>query len=561
MLKSYIAIAAALCLALLVGACTKTLEEQLSPKDWELSTDASSTYYYLLLEDAKRQNNSTIGEFALEGLLQTDASPQIFVEAANFYWHQGDAERTKQVLQQGLARYPESQELELMLAQLYLAEKQLDDAAATINSYLEKNPDDMLTRQELADILIRNEQYQKALDVLGDIPKDEQGPIILYYLAKAHEGLGKRNLAIKLLKQAVASDSGIIEAWAELAYLYELEQDYGKALATYTHMLEMGESSQELWLRLVDLNLKMGRPDQALALVRKGPADLSFALGAGTLFVDQNYYKQAEQVFLPLTKDNPEAKEVNFYLALLAYRGDKNLDKAISLLEKVPHDNRFYSRALRFRAHLLWERGTSEDKAEALQLAREGRAMFQDDEEFWILEASLLEDQENLSDALNVLEVALKKWPDEPELLFLFGVLLDKTDQKDEALAVMERIVTISPDHADALNYLGYTLADRNQQLDRAYTLLTKAKRLKPDNGYIQDSMAWVLYRMGRLPEAWEEIQQAVKLADSDPIIWEHYGDIAASLGNIQEARTGYEKSLTLNPEDPEAVRRKLEAL
>lgn len=558
MSRTYTTIAAALILALFATSCAKTYEEQLSPEDWEMSQEARSTYYYLLLEDAKRQNDNELGVYALEQLMQTDTSPLIYIEAANFYWHQGDAEKTRKVLLEGLSRHPESQELELMLAQLYLAEKDLDQAAATINSYLEKNPEDTLTRQELADILIRNEEYQQAVDVLEDVPKKDRGAVVLFYLAKANDGLGNRKKALSLLQQSVERDPGLIEAWAELAYLYELQQQYPKALETYMRMLEMGESSQELWLRLVDLNLKNGDPDQALAVIRKGPEELSFALGAGTLFVDQGFYKHAEKVFRPLLESDPEAEEINFYLALLAYRGDKDLDKAVSLLQKVSDTNRFYSRALRFRCHLLWERG---DESEALQLAREGRAMYPDDREFWILEASLLEDMDNLSEAMDVLEVGLNKFPDDPELLFLFGVLLDKTDQKPEAIAVMERIVTINPNHADALNYIGYTLADLGQELDRALELIKKALALKPGNGYIQDSLAWVLYRKGLVQEAWQEIRRAIENAGDDPIIWEHYGDIARDVGETDEARKGYEKALELGPDEPQAVRRKLEAL
>ncbi len=544
--------------ALFAAACSKTVQDRLSPANWELSTEATSTYYYLLLEDAKRQNNSTVGEYALENLLGMNGSPTVYIEAANFYWHQGDADRTRQVLVQGLQHHPRSQELELMLAQLFLADKDLDQAAATIKSYLSKNPEDHLTRQELADILIRSEQYTQALELLEEIPEQDLSAVILYFRAKANAGLGRRATAIELLRRALDLDSGLIEAWAELAYIYELERDFGAAEAAYTRMLDMGESSQELWLRLVDLNLKLGRPDRALALTRRGPQELSFALGAGTLFVDYNQFKHAEDIFLPLLESAPEAQEVNFYLALLAFRGDKDLKKAIALLERVPETNRFHSRALRFRAHLLYETG---DKAGALDLARQGRELFSEDKDFWTLEAGLHEEERNYDQALGVLSQALEQWPQDPELLFLFGVILDKKGSKADALEIMEQVVAQDPQHADALNYLGYTLADENRDLERAHQLIVQALNLKPDNGYIQDSLAWVHYRLGNLEAAWAEIQRAVANADSDPIIWEHYGDIAAALGNREAARKGYTKALQFAPKNPADIEKKLRAL
>jgi tetratricopeptide (TPR) repeat protein len=547
-----------LALILALAACAKTLEERLAPDNWKLTADAESTYYYLLLEDAKRQQNATIGEFALDRLLRSEASPGIYIEAANFHWHQGEGDKTKQVLLQGLEKFPRDPDLELMLAQLYLAEKDLDAATATITSYLEKNPEDSLTRQELADMLIRNEQFQQALDVLQDLTEEQRSPVINFYLAKAHEGLGRRGLAIDLLTRAVSEDSGLFEAWAELAYLHELEQNYVEAEAIYFRMLEMGESSQELWLRLVDLNLKLKNPQKALQLTKQGPNDLSFALGAGTLFVDQGYYKQAQQIFLPLLESKPQAEEVYFYLALLAFKGDKDLPKAIELLEKVPVANRFHNRALRFRSHLLFEIGK---KTEAVETARTGRELYPDQKDFWSLGASLHEEAGEAEKALQLLTEALLKWPDDDELLYLKGVLLDKLDHKAEAMRIMEDIVAQNPEHADALNYIGYTLADQNRELERAFALIQKALQIKPDNGYIRDSLAWILFRLGEIEAAWAEVQSALQLADNDPVIWEHYGDIAATLGYAAQARKGYTKALELGHKDKEAVRTKLETL
>ena len=323
-------------------------------------------------------------------------------------------------------------------------------------------------------------------------------------------------------------------------------------------MLEMGESSQELWLRLVDLNLKLNNPDKALRLTQRGPDDLSFALGAGTLFVDQGYYKHAEKVFLPLLKSQPQADEVYFYLALLAFKGDNDPIKATKLLEKVTFNNKFYSRALRFRSHLLYESGK---KQEAIDAAREGRELFPDQQEFWTLGASLYEDSGDFDKALQLLTEALQNWPDDSELLYLKGIILDKMSRKVEAFSLMEDLISRFPEHADALNYVGYSLAEQNRDLDRAYALVHKALQLKPQNGYIRDSLAWILFIRGEKQQAWAEIRQAVKDTETDPIIWEHYGDIAADQGNPQEARKGYSKALKLRPANIDALQKKLEAL
>jgi len=129
-----------------------------------------------------------------------------------------------------------------------------------------------------------------------------------------------------------------------------------------------------------------------------------------------------------------------------------------------------------------------------------------------------------------------------------------------QGLAIMEKIISLDPEHADALNYVGYTLADKKTDLDRALVLIQRALELKPQSGYILDSLAWVLFQRGSLAESWEEMQKAVKKAPDEPIIWEHYGDIARALEEKGKAREGYLKSLEIKPGNTD-VEKKLNAL
>ena len=76
------------------------------------------------------------------------------------------------------------------------------------------------------------------------------------------------------------------------------------------------------------------------------------------------------------------------------------------------------------------------------------------------------------------------------------------------------------------------------------------------------DSLAWALFKSGRLEEALSEIRRAVKLGDQvDPSIWEHYGDIAQRMGLKDEARKAYQKALDLKPANAETLRQRLSTL
>ncbi len=546
---------------LLLGAlcaCAPLKSKKADSVTWELSPEAKATYYYLLLEDAKRTQDGDVGKYALDQLLKTEVSPDIYYEAATFYWNQGQPAETRTVLEAGLKKYPDNQELQLLLAEVYLTDKRVDDAFRLIKAYLKKNPADVSIRQKVAEMLLGNEEFAKAFEILSDIPAAKQTPTVSFLLAKALGGMGQRSKAIAQLHKVVNSDPKIVEAWAELAYLYELDKNFAAAEQVYARILKLGESSNELWLRLIDLNLKLRNPAKAFSLAQQGPKDPSFLLGAGTLFVDQGFSDHAERLLLPVLDSNPDAHEIRFYLALLTFKNRKDFTKALSYLDTIPEHSRFHDRALRFKAHLLFDTGQPE---EALRLAANGRKLYPGQKDFWTLEASLLEEKKDYARSKDILKEALKQWPDDIDLLFHLGIVSDKSGNKDEAMQLMEGILARNPDHADAMNYVGYSLADANKDLDRAHILIKKALKAKPDNGYIQDSLAWVYYRQGKIELAWEEILRAVTNADKDPIIWEHYGDIAARAGRRDEARKGYTKALQFNPDDKSRIMKKLESL
>jgi len=101
----------------------------------------------------------------------------------------------------------------------------------------------------------------------------------------------------------------------------------------------------------------------------------------------------------------------------------------------------------------------------------------------------------------------------------------------------METVLALDPHHADALNYLGYSYAERGIKMEQALSLTKQAVALKPDNGYYVDSLGWAFYKSGQFNEALIEIKRAVALVGDDPVIYEHLGEIYAKQQKLSEAR------------------------
>ncbi|MFP3999154.1 MAG: tetratricopeptide repeat protein, partial [Desulfobacterales bacterium] len=99
------------------------------------------------------------------------------------------------------------------------------------------------------------------------------------------------------------------------------------------------------------------------------------------------------------------------------------------------------------------------------------------------------------------------------------------------------------PENADALNYLGYTFADRGIRLDEAESLIRRALDIEPENGYILDSMGWLYYRKGDYKRARIYIENALEKVPDDPVILEHMGDVYLKLSDRAKALKYYRQA------------------
>ncbi len=154
-----------------------------------------------------------------------------------------------------------------------------------------------------------------------------------------------------------------------------------------------------------------------------------------------------------------------------------------------------------------------------------------------------------------ILDAALEKYPDNAQIYFEYGLLLEQDGAQQQAIVRMEKVLELEPNHAEALNYLGYTWADNNVNLEKALEYVQKAMHLKPGNGYIQDSLGWVYFRMGKFDLAIQEILEALKLEPTDPHIYEHLGDIYREQGNIRKAEEAYKKAKKVFKEQADKIR------
>jgi tetratricopeptide (TPR) repeat protein len=138
--------------------------------------------------------------------------------------------------------------------------------------------------------------------------------------------------------------------------------------------------------------------------------------------------------------------------------------------------------------------------------------------------------------------------PQNVDLYYSLGVLYEKTNRFEESIHQMRTLLKIDPDHADALNFIGYSYADRGINLGEAEKMIQKALQLKPGNGYMIDSLGWTYFKQNRIDLAIQYLKEAASLLPNDGTVAEHLGDAYLKAGRSQEALESYQRALKLNP-------------
>jgi tetratricopeptide (TPR) repeat protein len=283
-------------------------------------------------------------------------------------------------------------------------------------------------------------------------------------------------------------------------------------------------------------------------------------------------YAEAAERFERVLEQSPDQHEIRFFLGV-ALRRSGQPDRAIATFDRIPVASEHYAEA-RTQIAGLHERHAR--YAEALAEVEKARAV-KPSRELDLYAATLRAKSGDFEGAVAHIEELLQEQPDDDELLYNLGVVYGEADHIEESIEYMRRALAENPDNASALNYIGYTWAERGINLDEAETMIARALELRPEDGYIADSLGWVYYMRARplvnggqhrearkyIDRALLELERADDLTGGDPVVSEHLGDTYLLLDEKENALEHFEEALRLEPrfgEQPDLLE-KLETL
>ena len=334
-----------------------------------------------------------------------------------------------------------------------------------------------------------------------------------------------------------------------------VRQAYASVLATQQRLTDAAAQLRlavkdrpkqaQLWVALGEIDLELRDAvtadadlKQALALVTAEMADNAAARKAAAA--------SAQAVTVSDDDDGPDAAppgdaesaanpvRLAHVQLLLARAAEQRHDEAAAakwLAQVDPKDADL--QVVSLRAGLLARQGKL---AEALKMIRAANATTPAEQRYKLLtEVQLLLDEKKLGEAREVLNKANADSPDDVDLVYQEAMVDERLNRLDDMERLLRRILVLQPDNSQALNALGYSLADRNLRLDEALTMVRQAHELSPADPFIVDSLGWVEYRMGHYDKAATLLAQAYS-SRKDTEIAAHLGEALWADGRRDEA-------------------------
>lgn len=439
----------------------------------------------------------------------------MFLDLAKIFAGAGDTGQALQVLLEGERQFPQDERMYLSHGTLLLNIKEFQMAEEVFHNLLSHLPGSAEAHYYLGIIALEAKTKQEA---------------------KEH------------FQQAIALNSSFERAYLKLVALSEEEQEPEQAIKLLEKYLkEINPHHREFRLRLVRLYISQHKTEEALGhldyLLQQNPEDLHAQVRKAQIYGEMGNFPAAIEELNAILRVRPNELRVRDFLGLL-YEEMKDYDRAIQMYQaNVQMDPTFFDSIL----HLGFVSYRLKRNEEALSYLEEAVKLNPKRPEPYLLLGLTYFQMEKYQEAKAKLEEGIHQDPSNAELHFNLGTAYDKLNHFDEVVREMEQTLELDPEHADALNYLGYSYADRGIKGEKALSLTQRAVALKPHNGYYVDSLAWALYKLGRIDEALETIQRAVSLVSDDPVIYEHLGEIFLRREERDKARAAWLHSLQLD--------------
>lgn len=462
----------------------------------------ADTFYGVLIAELARIDNSAAEAFTIYlELARKTPTDQLFERAVRILLEVRDGDTARTVGFEWARTLPASALAQSYLFQINYAQRQYANTLPPLRKLLELTPE-----ADRSDVIIGLTRYFSAIPD-KQAATNELIKVLAPYIDSAQSSTTTKTAARLTIARAQLDASR-----------------YNAALEQLRLMTSESPEAIDGWLLQGALELQ---ENQFLS------AEKSF----------QNFLTLAEKMNLPAN----HAGYVQAYLGLAQLAENrKEYDAAQSWLSKIEDDKERLAAQLR-RASIMAKLGKVNDARRLIQQLPE-QTVVQSRAKL-MAEVSLMRDHGQLPEAIKFLDKALAEDPKDTDLMYELSVLHEKAKDYGKMEALLNQVIALQPNSAVAYNALGYSLADRGVRLEEAKALIEKALVITPNDPYIVDSLAWALFRMGRLDESLTAFQNAYKTR-ADAEIGTHMGEVLWQMNRKDEAIQAWKEAQMINADN-----------
>ncbi|MGQ9663744.1 MAG: tetratricopeptide repeat protein [bacterium] len=475
----------------------------------------ASELYYALANACYRMGKFEEGiTYAKQGLNYVKDSTEFYGLIAAGYIAMGDLKNAIDIYKKIRAIKPLDIGIVQTISLLYEGLGDLNTAAQTLMEIPDslKNAD---IYNRLGTIAGKSKNHAAAINFYKKtLALDTTNYTALIGIGTGFDILNVKDSAIYYYEKATAYDSSI-DLRKRLLDLYGDTENYGKMVKVAREILDVNYYDTFVRRNLGFALYKSGMPDAALSefLISAGlnQQDDYSRYYIARINLEQRKLDDAQRAIEEAIKINPDFIELWVYAGFIAF------------------DKRDYRNAKYYFSEAAYRNA--------------------DMSQIYYLIGATAEMEGNFVDAYFFYKKSIKLNPASLPGLSALANLCDRIGKKEEAFRSFEKIISLDSSDANALNYVGYTYAERAESLEYALNLIERALSIEPNNGYFIDSRGWVYYQQGDYESALSDLKKASELVE-DAVIFEHLGDVYVKLNEIEKAIEVYQKVLTLDPQN-----------
>ncbi|MCP3674954.1 MAG: tetratricopeptide repeat protein [Gammaproteobacteria bacterium] len=487
--------------------------------------------------------------------LESDTNNQLvyFARLGSTYEHSPAME-----LFQSLANsYPDNPAIQLAIADIYQQREEWHKALSVTKSVVDSNSDLKVAWTFHGSLLMSSGKKNIAIDwykaALKQFPKsnDLRNKLghLLYELdqfANAREQFEQivNNSTLYQVRKSQVSESQYM-----IAACYYSEDNYPLSRQYFEPLLRIKRHRNSVLFYLGEMARRDTDFESAIIFYRQIESSRYYQTAhnlVARLLLQQGEYQQAID-YLEQLQPQDKADEVEFKLTRLRIINNQGeIEEAEEYLAEILVQHPDDLDVQLYRLQWMLEK---EQANEIVTLLPSILTMLEQPEQKQLIlsVASMLQGFGTTNLAIELLNTHIEN--NDTDFLYMRALIAADIGEIEHAESDLRLIIEIDPEHNDAINALGYTLADANIKLAEAQSLIEKAYSNNPDSAAIIDSMGWVLYRLGKLSESTNYLKKAFEIESSAEIA-SHLGEVFWKMGENDSAKEILRTAITKSPEN-----------